>query len=60
MHAIRFLYPNGFMDFVIKKKLGAESVYKWLNHEIDHSKFGLTILGKNSGYWVLEIQKMGS
>ena len=55
-NALNFLNPNGFMQIVIKKKLGAESAYNSLYTNIDENKFEMKILGKNSGYWVFEIR----
>ena len=57
IHALKFLKSTGYMDVVIKKKLGAESAYNYIENILDDSDFHMTILGKNSGYWVFEIQK---
>ena len=56
LHAIQYLSSNGYMQIVIKKKLGAESAYSYLQDSIEDS-FEMNILGKNSGYWVFEIRK---
>ncbi|MBN2154796.1 MAG: methyltransferase [Candidatus Lokiarchaeota archaeon] len=57
LNAISFLKVKGVMDIVIKKKLGAESVYNYLENNLE-SQFQIVLLGKNSGYWVFEIQRI--
>ncbi len=56
LQTLSYLSPNGVMDIVIKKKLGAESVYNALRQNLEDSNRTIQILGKNSGYWVFEIQ----
>lgn len=60
LHAIQYLNSNGYMQIVIKKKLGAESAFSYLENSLEESPFTMKILGKNSGYWVFEIRKTGS
>jgi 16S rRNA (guanine1207-N2)-methyltransferase len=57
LQAIQYLKPNGCIQIVIKKKLGAESAYSYLETNVEDSVFEMSILGKNSGYWVFEIRK---
>lgn len=47
------LKPNGFFQFVIKKKMGAEYVFKYL--EDNFSESNIEILCKRSGYWVFNM-----
>ena len=56
MTALSHLSPSGVMNIVIKKKLGAESAYNTLEQNLEDSNRLIHILGKNSGYWVFEIQ----
>ncbi len=56
--AAEFLTVGGVLQVVIKKKLGAESAYNLLYADFDEEKFGMIVLGKNSGYWVFEIKKL--
>jgi 16S rRNA G1207 methylase RsmC len=45
-----YLKPNGSFQFVIKKKMGAEYVYKYLVDRF--SDDNIKVLCKRSGYWV--------
>ncbi len=45
-----YLKPNGSFQFVIKKKMGAEYVYKYLLDLFSNDK--IKVLCKRSGYWV--------
>jgi 16S rRNA (guanine1207-N2)-methyltransferase len=56
--AIQYLTPKGFLQMVIKKKLGAQSAYSFLEANLDENLFEMKILGKNSGYWVFEVRKL--
>jgi 16S rRNA (guanine1207-N2)-methyltransferase len=58
LKATHYLTPNGFMQIVIKKKLGAPSAYSFLDTNLDKAFFEMKVLGKNSGYWIFEIRKL--
>ena len=47
------LKPDGFFQFVIKKKMGAEYIFKYL--EDNYSESNIEILCKRSGYWVFNM-----
>lgn len=47
------LKPDGFLQFVIKKKMGAEYIFKYL--EDNFSESNIEILCKRSGYWVFNM-----
>lgn len=46
------LKPNGFFQFVIKKKMGASYILKYLINNFQGENFDSIILCKRSGYWV--------
>jgi len=46
------LKPNGFFQFVIKKKMGASYIEKYLMNHFQGNKYSFNILCKRSGYWV--------
>ncbi|MHA1342874.1 MAG: class I SAM-dependent methyltransferase [Promethearchaeota archaeon] len=45
-----YLKPNGCFQFVIKKKMGAKSIFEYLNNYFSDKT--IKILCKRSGYWV--------
>ena len=47
-----FLAPNGFFQFVIRKKMGADFVFKHLKEKFSAEK--IEIVCKRSGYWVFK------
>jgi 16S rRNA (guanine1207-N2)-methyltransferase len=47
------LKREGFFQFVIKKKMGAEYIFKYL--EDNYSESNIEILCKRSGYWVFNM-----
>jgi 16S rRNA (guanine1207-N2)-methyltransferase len=51
-----YLSPNGSFQFVIKKKMGAEYIYKYLFDRF--SGDNLKILCKRSGYWVFHYNQI--
>lgn len=51
------LKPNGFFQFVIKKKMGASYISKYIINNFQGDKYSFNILCKRSGYWVLKILK---
>ena len=55
--ATQYLKFGGIMQIVIKKKLGAESVYDHLRKNLDERLYSIKIIAKNSGYWVFALQK---
>jgi 16S rRNA (guanine1207-N2)-methyltransferase len=48
--APNFLNVGGFFQFVIKKKMGAEYILKYLQERISNNK--IEVICKRSGYWV--------
>ena len=46
------LKPNGFFQFVIKKKMGASYISKYIINNFQGDKYSFNILCKRSGYWV--------
>jgi len=51
-----YLKPNGSFQFVIKKKMGAEFVYKYLLDLFSDDR--IKILCKRSGYWVFQYDQI--
>lgn len=49
-----FLKPKGLFQFVIKKKMGAEYVLKYINSNFSNI-FDIEIICKRSGYWVFNL-----
>lgn len=49
-----FLKPKGLFQFVIKKKMGAEYVLKYINSNFSNI-FDINIICKRSGYWVFNL-----
>jgi 16S rRNA G1207 methylase RsmC len=45
-----FLKPNGFFEFVIRKKLGASYIYDYFKEKYPNEN--IDIIAKRSGYWV--------
>ncbi len=49
----KYIKPNGFFQFVIKKKMGSRFILNYLNNTLSCKK--IEILCKRSGYWVFFI-----
>ena len=49
-----FLKKKGLFQFVIKKKMGAEYVLKYINSNFSNI-FDIKIICKRSGYWVFDL-----
>ncbi len=50
----QYLKPNGVFQFVIRRKMGAESIYKSVKERIP--KAHIEVICKRSGYWVFFLQ----
>ncbi|MFX1337969.1 MAG: class I SAM-dependent methyltransferase [Promethearchaeota archaeon] len=50
------LKPNGFFQFVIKKKMGASYIENYLINHFQEDKYNFNILCKRSGYWVFNLR----
>ena len=48
----RYLKSKGFFQFVIKKKMGAEFIYKYLNKQLSALFEIIEVTFKRSGYWI--------
>ena len=49
------LKPNGFFQFVIRKKMGASYIEQFINNNFQRDKYSFNILCKRSGYWVFNL-----
>lgn len=49
------LKPNGFFQFVIKKKMGASYILKYMHDTFEGKELSFNILVKRSGYWVFNL-----
>ena len=52
---VEYLESDGFFQFVIRKKLGASYVYKYLTQ--NYPSYTTDVIAKRSGYWVFVFYK---
>ena len=51
----KFLKSKGFFQFVIKRKMGATYILKYLEDISEEKSFYINIMCKRSGYWVFKL-----
>jgi 16S rRNA (guanine1207-N2)-methyltransferase len=50
-----YLAPRGFFQFVLKRKMGASYILKYLEEAFEEKRLSVNILCKRSGYWVFNL-----